>query len=173
MKRKHPIPLKTLRLSLPALAIFFFSGCATIMHGSRQGVFLTCEPRVASVYIDSTYVGQTPMTAVLRRGKNHHLRIALPGYKPFETVLTRRLDGWVFGNIFGVVGIALDAYNGSMYRLSPRDMYPELTPLPAEGAAGNRDLYIKVALRPDPNSSYSNSFFCNTIMIYLQQPSFL
>jgi hypothetical protein len=129
-----------------AIAAFLFSGCATIMHGSRQGIFLTCEPRIANVYIDSVFVGNTPMTAVLRRGKNHHLKIALPGYKPFETELTRRLDGWTFGNILGVVGIALDAYNGSMYRLRPKDMYPELTPLPEE----SNGLSIRIVLHPDP-----------------------
>jgi hypothetical protein len=48
------------------------------------------------------------------------------------------------------VGIALDAFNGSMYRLSPKDMYPELAPLPAEGATGNSDLYIRITLHPDP-----------------------
>jgi hypothetical protein len=139
-----------MRLYFIAVVSLFFSGCATIMHGSRQGVFLTCEPRVASVYIDSVYMGKTPMTAVLRRGKSHRLRIELPGYRPFETVLTRRLDGWFFGNILGVVGIALDAYNGSMYRLSPKDLYPELTPLPANDAGGSNALSIQIVLHPDP-----------------------
>lgn len=139
-----------MRLFSAAVMIFLFSGCATIMHGSRQGIFLTCEPRVANVYIDSAYLGKTPLTAVLRRGKNHHLRIELPGYKPFETELTRRLDGWVFGNILGVVGIALDAYNGSMYRLGPKDMYPELIPLTGNSDRGGNGLSIRIVLHPDP-----------------------
>jgi len=138
---------KTVLLSLIAFASIFLSGCATIIHGSRQGVFLTCEPRVANVYIDGKLMGHTPMRAVLRRGKNHTLKMELPGYKPFETVLTRRLDGWVFGNIIGVVGLALDAYNGSMYRLSPKDQYPELTPLP--GKDSTDVLSIRVVLHAD------------------------
>ena len=127
-KRKHnPMPRKTLSRSLLVLIIFSFTSCATIIHGSRQGMFLTCEPRVASVYVDGKYVGNTPMNMVLSRGKDHQLRIELAGYKPFETMLTRRLDGWVFGNLL-LVGIALDAFNGSMYRLTPKNLYPELTP---------------------------------------------
>jgi len=118
------------------------------MHGSRQGVFLTCEPRVAAVYIDGKLVGQTPMRVVLKRGKNHQLRMTLPGYKPFETELTRRLDGWAWGNIIGVVGIALDAYNGSMYRLKPKDRYPELTPLSTDSTANS--LSIRIVLQADP-----------------------
>jgi hypothetical protein len=144
------MPRKILCLHLLAIISFFFSGCATIMHGSRQGVFLTCEPRVAAIYIDGKYIGQTPTRVILKRGKNHHLKLELPGYKPFEAELTRKLDGWAFGNIFGLVGIALDAYNGSMYRLSPKDMYPELTPLPAEGATGSNNLHILITLHPDP-----------------------
>ena len=119
------------------------------MHGSRQGVFLTCEPRVAAIYIDGKLMGQTPMRVVLTRRKDHHLKMELPGYKPFETTLTRKLDGWAWGNIVGLVGIALDAYNGSMYRLTPRDIYPELTPLPAEGASSA--LHIRIVLHPDPS----------------------
>ena len=144
------MPRKILCLHLLAIISFFFSGCATIMHGSRQGVFLTCEPRVAAIYIDGKYIGQTPTRVILKRGKNHHLKLELPGYKPFEAELTRKLDGWAFGNIFGLVGIALDAYNGSMYRLSPKDMYPELTPLPAGGTSDSKGLIIRITLQPDP-----------------------
>jgi hypothetical protein len=144
------MPRKILRLNILIMAIIFLPGCATLIHGSRQGIFLTCEPRVAAVYIDGGYRGYTPMHTVLRRGKNHHLKIELPGYKPFETDITRRLDGWAFGNILGVVGIAVDAFNGSMYRLRTKDMYPELTPLPA-GAAGKDDLSVQIVLHPDPS----------------------
>ena len=152
-KRKHnPMPRKTLSASLLILITFSFSGCATIMHGSRQEMFLTCEPRVASVYVDGKYIGNTPMNTRLSRGRDHQLRIELPGYKPFETTLTRRLDGWVFGN-FLLVGIALDAYNGSMYRLSPRNIYPELKPMQAGDSTGNKELSIKVMLYPAPDSS--------------------
>jgi hypothetical protein len=122
------MPRKTLSTSLLILIIFSFSSCATLIHGSRQELFLTCEPRVASVYVDGQYIGKTPMHTFLSRGKDHQLKIELAGYKPYETTLTRRLDGWVFGNIL-LVGIAVDAVNGSMYRLSPKNIYPELTPM--------------------------------------------
>ena len=148
MKPTKSMSRKPLFILLIASTSFFFSGCATIMHGSRQGVFLTCEPRVAAVYIDGKLVGQTPMRVVLKRGKNHQLRMTLPGYKPFETELTRRLDGWAWGNIIGVVGIALDAYNGSMYRLKPKDRYPELTPLSTDSTANS--LSIRIVLQADP-----------------------
>lgn len=146
MYRKNTRVILFLTISL------LFSACATIMHGSRQEMFITCEPRVASVYVDSAYQGETPMVVLLKRGKNHRLRIELPGYQPFETVLTRRLDGWIFGNILlgGFIGVAVDAVSGSMYRLSPRDIYPELMPLPPNGATSSSRVSIKVVLHPDP-----------------------
>jgi len=139
------MPRKTLNLLI--FIIFSFTSCATIIHGSRQEMFLTCEPRVASVYVDGKFIGHTPMNTVLSRGKDHQLRIELAGYKPFETTLTRRLDGWVFGNLL-LVGIAVDAVNGSMYRLSPKNIYPELTPMSVSDSAS--ELSIRVMLHPVP-----------------------
>ena len=146
------MPRKTLSKSLLILMIFSFSGCATIIHGSRQDMFLTCEPRVALVYVDGQYIGNTPMNTRLSRGKDHQLRIELQGYKPFETTLTRRLDGWIFGNILlgGIIGIAVDAASGSMYRLSPRDIYPELAPMSGGDSTANKRLSIRILLHPDP-----------------------
>jgi len=148
------MPRKTLRLSLFIFVIFSFTSCATIIHGSRQAMFLTCEPRVASVYVDGKYIGHTPMNTVLSRRKGHHLRIELAGYKPFETTLTRRLDGWVFGNLL-LVGIAVDAVNGSMYRLSPKNIYPELTPMSTSDSTNSKELSIRVMLHPAPIESSS------------------
>jgi hypothetical protein len=108
-------------------------------------MFLTCEPRVASVFVDGKYIGKTPMNMMLSRGSDHRLKIELAGYKPFETMLTRRLDGWVFGNIL-LVGIAVDAASGSMYRLSPRDIYPELSPLQAVDSPAGKAFSIRVTL---------------------------
>ena len=146
------MPRKTLCLSLLSLAAISLSGCATLIHGSQQSMFVTCEPRIASVFVDGSFVGKTPMNAVLSRSKNHKLRLELAGYKPFEADLTRKLDGWIFGNILlgGVIGIAVDAVSGSMYRLSPKDIYPELTPLPGDGAALRHGLYLQIMLHPDP-----------------------
>ena len=144
---------KTVLFSLLTLCILSFSDCATLIHGSKQGLFITCEPRVASVYVDGAYIGQTPMGTWLKRGKNHVLRVQLDGYKPYETVLKRKVDGWIIGNIIfgGVIGIAVDAATGSMYRLSPHDIYPELTPLSAgNGAVSSRELSVVVTLHPDP-----------------------
>jgi hypothetical protein len=149
------MPRKTLSRCLLILFIFSFSGCATIIHGSRQEMFLTCEPRVASVYVDGRYIGKTPMNMVLSRGRDHRLKIELDGYKPFETVLTRRLDGWVFGNVL-LLGIAVDAASGSMYRLSPRDLYPELVPMAADDSTGTLSI-ILIDIQNNTNNNNLNT----------------
>ena len=144
---------KAVLFSILTLCILSFSDCATLIHGSKQTLFLTCEPKIASVYVDGAYIGETPMRTWLKRGKSHQLKLQLAGYKPFEAELKRKIDGWTFGNIaFGwLVGLAVDAATGSMYRLSPRDIYPELSSLPVQGSdVSSRELSILVTLHPDP-----------------------
>lgn len=36
---------------LGLLAIVLFNGCATILHGSEEGVYFTSEPAKAKVYV--------------------------------------------------------------------------------------------------------------------------
>lgn len=108
--------------------ILLFSNCATIIHGSRQTMVITCEPRVADVFLDGSQIGQTPLTTHLTRAHNHKIRVSLDGYMPYEVDLKRRLDGWIFGNVLigGLIGIGIDAATGSMFHLTPKDIYPEL-----------------------------------------------
>jgi hypothetical protein len=146
--------LKNIHFLLPILSILLFSGCATIIHGSRQGMTITCEPRVANVFIDGVRMGQTPLYTKLSRAHNHKLHISLEGYQPYELNLTRKLDGWIFGNILigGAVGIGIDALTGSMFRLSPKDFYPELKPDKAIGSNQTDNISIVLMLRPEPDA---------------------
>ena len=69
-------------------------------------------------------MGQTPVAPDLKRMDKHIVRIELDGYEPYEFMIDRRVSGWVAGNILfgGLVGIAIDAITGSMYRLDPSEV---------------------------------------------------
>jgi hypothetical protein len=112
---------------------------------------ITCEPRVADVFVDGARIGQTPLTVKLKRAHNHKIRISLEGYMPYEADLNRRLDGWIFGNILigGVIGIGIDALSGSMFRLSPAEIYPELKANAAAGLRSTDGISIVLLLKPD------------------------
>ena len=118
-------PFRQVRSVLLAVAIgSTVTACATIINGSSQSVGFRSQPTGADVFINGILVGQTPVAPDLKRMDNHIVRIELDGYEPYDFKIDRRVSGWVAGNILfgGMVGIAIDAITGSMYRLDPSEV---------------------------------------------------
>jgi hypothetical protein len=125
-------------------------GCGTIMHGTSQDIGLASSPSGAKVTLDNKELGVTPVIAKLSRKDNHVVHFALDGYQPADLTLTRSVSGWVWGNIAfgGLVGLAVDAISGGLYKLSPE----QLTATMAKATASttkNGGLYVAVVMRPD------------------------
>jgi hypothetical protein len=133
-----------------ALMAFSLTGCATIMHGNHQEVGFSSTPTGAQVTVDNKPLGVTPTTASLTRKDKHVVRIEMAGYQPYELQLTRQVDGWVVGNIVfgGVIGLAVDAINGSMYKISPSAVNGTLSTQTA--MTGSDAITIAVVLTPQP-----------------------
>ena len=107
----------------------FLSQCATVINGRTQQVSICSYPSDAEVQIDGDFEGYTPLIAELKRKNKHTVRIDMDGYEPYELILTKKVSGWVALNIlFGgvLIGLAIDASTGSMYRLAPEDIQAEL-----------------------------------------------
>jgi len=144
-----------LKKHLLYLAVFtvvlFVSGCATIIHGSKQTVGISSNPSKAQVSIDGQLVGETPVSTRLTRGDHHLVKIELPGYMPYETNLIRKVDGWIAGNIVfgGLIGLAVDAITGGMYKLTPEQIQSELMNQTAE-AVKSDNVYLFITLNPNP-----------------------
>lgn len=135
-------------LSLLAAAVLT-TACATIMHGTTQGVGVSSVPSAAQVTVDNAPLGNTPIVANLKRGDNHIVRVALPGYQTFEATLTKKTSGWVWGNIVfgGVIGLAVDAITGGLYELTPEEVSATLIKQSASKDKGN--LQVFVVLQPE------------------------
>jgi hypothetical protein len=128
------------------------SGCATIIHGAHQDVGISSVPTGASVSIDNTEKGKTPLIASLTRKDNHIVKIDLPGYRPFEATLTRSVSGWVWGNLVfgGLIGLAVDGISGGIYKLTPEQIAGTL-PLGQASLRRQADgVYVFAALAPQP-----------------------
>jgi hypothetical protein len=112
--------LAAILMSCGAIAGLVSSGCATIIHGTRQDVGISSSPTGAEVWVDNVKMGETPVTAKLRRKDTHTVKLVLPGFQPYETTITRSVSGWVWGNIAigGLLGLGVDAISGGMYKLS-------------------------------------------------------
>ncbi len=110
------------------LSVIFFSGCASIMHGTRQPVTFSSQPSEAQVYLDGELKGVTPLTLDLKRGQYESMTISKEGYKPQNREIGDSIDPIFWGNIVigGVVGSSTDAGTGAMYQYDPNSYFIQL-----------------------------------------------
>ncbi|MEJ2205881.1 MAG: PEGA domain-containing protein [Gemmatimonadota bacterium] len=141
-------------LALLVAAIPIFGACGTIMHGTTQPVSISSAPTGAQVTVDGFERGVTPVIAELKRKDHHMLRVAMDGYEPFEMGLTRSVSGWVWGNIVfgGLIGLAVDAISGGLYKLSPDQVMAELRTSRPLMSGTDGVVYLTVVLRPMPGA---------------------
>ena len=156
---------KVLKVTMPALALMFFSNCASIIHGPSQNIDFSSQPAGARITIDGNFYGETPKTVPLKRKgrlkgeingkKEYQIKLEMPGYYPYELKVKREMDGWFLGNIIlgGLIGIIIDASNGSMYKLNPDQIIAQLGR--STGQTGmkseNDNIYVFATLTSDPN----------------------
>jgi hypothetical protein len=132
-----------------------FSGCASIVSGTKQPIKFSSQPSGADVVIDGVSRGRTPAEIDVSTKSAHAVRIELAGYKTYETKLERKMNGWIFGNIAfgGVIGVIVDASTGAMYGLTPREVDAHLK---ASGGGkrhahlGRETIYVATVLKADP-----------------------
>lgn len=137
-----------------ACLIFSNISCATIMQGTTQDVGISSTPSGATVSINNSEKGKTPLVVDLKRKDNHIIKIELAGYQTYETTLTKKTSGWVWGNIVfgGLIGLVVDAMAGGIYRLTPEQIDTVLARSDSAGMLkGKRDIIIiATVLEPDP-----------------------
>ncbi len=142
---RAPVSLLLL-MTLPLLV-----ACATIMHGTSQQIGVSSSPTGAQVTVDGMQHGVTPVVVDLKRNDRHTIRVAMAGYQPFEMDLTRSVSGWVWGNLVfgGLIGLAVDAISGGLYKLSPEQVTAQLQKSQMQVAAGGGQvLLVTVVLHP-------------------------
>lgn len=117
------------RLAIASLCFFGITACASIMHGPNQTIGVSSSPTSARVSVNGQSFGTTPAMVKLPSKSVHVIKVELDGYLPFEATVTKKLSGWVWGNIVfgGVIGLAVDAATGSLYRLTPEQLSAQLS----------------------------------------------
>ncbi|MCF8507855.1 MAG: PEGA domain-containing protein [Hyphomonadaceae bacterium] len=120
--------------------------CATITRGTTQAFEVRTTPAGASVETSNgLYCKSTPCVIPnVARNSNFTVTVTKPGYKTVTTNVTNaNLGGGtanLAGNILvgGIIGIGVDASNGSLQDLVPNPLILELEPeTPALTAAPN------------------------------------
>jgi hypothetical protein len=136
-----PIRMKNI-FFLFGFCLFILAGlsnCASVVHGPVQDITISSQPPGAKIIIDGKVYGTTPQVIQLKRSgklegektekKGYAVKLEMDGYAPHETQIKRATDEWVFGNLIlgGLIGIIVDASNGSMYKLKPNQVSVPLT----------------------------------------------
>lgn len=113
--------MRAFAVFLLSMSVLWTSGCASIVHGTRQKIAITSRPAGADVSIDGEARGQTPLEVELKRKDDHKVVLSQKGSSPQEVRLENRISGWFWGNLGfgGLVGLVIDATNGAMYKLKP------------------------------------------------------
>jgi len=156
MLRDKKSVLSGLCVGILVLAVMTVVGCATIVHGTTQGVGISSTPTNAKVLVDGQSYGNAPVTAELSRKKSHVVRIELDGYEPYETTITRDMSGWVIGNVlsWGILGIVIDAVSGGIYELSPDQIDPTLKTAGVSQILDKDQSSIHIAVVLEPQSDW-------------------
>ena len=99
---------------------------------TNQDVGISSLPSGASVTVDKKPMGKTPLVADLNRKDNHMVKVEMNGYQPYETTLTRKASGRIFGNILfgGLIGLVVDLATGGMNKLTHEQISATLAPEP-------------------------------------------
>ncbi|MCB9360236.1 MAG: PEGA domain-containing protein [Flavobacteriales bacterium] len=120
------------RISVLTLMTSLMS-CATIIHGSKQEIEFTSVPSGAKVTINDEDFGNTPTIVKLKRKgkvygekpkkKGYFVKMELEGYTPYEMEISRKVDGWFFGNfLVSLPAFFVDMSTGGMYKLTPKEV---------------------------------------------------
>ena len=141
-----------------ALAAFIV-GCSTIMQGTTQGIAITSNPPGALITVDKQTYGKTPAMVKLERKSTHVVKFELAGYDPLVMTIKRSISGWAWGNmvfgggglIGGLIGLAVDAHSGGLYKLSPDHLHATLAKEDIGLLYEEDAIYVAIILNPDPS----------------------
>ncbi len=124
------------------IALAILTGCATIVSDSNYSVRVESSVDNVDVNIKNRqghkiYSVKTPTIVELSAGggfksESYLLEFEKEGYISTSKSISSDTDGWFFGNLFlgGLIGMLIDASNGSMYKLPDfiyADMQEDLT----------------------------------------------
>ena len=128
--------IKLLYGFLCCLAALAVSGCATMIHGRTQKVFISSAPSGAIAKVDGQII-TTPGFVVLNRKDPCTILLTKEGYLPQTVDLHQQMGGLIWLNLielvpFCAIGMQLDDRWGGAYVIEPSDINVALNVVPPE-----------------------------------------
>lgn len=153
-KRRLPPP----SLLAGAILAIAATGCASIVHGTKQEVKITSTPAQAEIIIRTSpgdveaYRGATPTSVKLPRKNSYQVIVKMGGYQDGRAFIDNSaIDGWFFGNLAcgGILGLIIDYSNGAGKKLEPDEI--NVTLATAQTSSGEEIFLVLRALDADGN----------------------
>ena len=131
------------------LAAFAFliigTGCASIINGRHQMVFINSNPPGATIYANYQEAGKTPAQIAFYRKNPPTIKIEAPGHFPRTIRMERELSGWYYMNMIfpvpigGIIFMPIDRINGSAWTLLPDAITVNLSKFESAGITPKYD----------------------------------
>jgi hypothetical protein len=115
------------------LMLVLQTGCATVIHGAYQAVFVSTEPQGAVVRDEiENKEWVTPAVIRVKRKNTPMLTVIKKGYLPHKLQFKKVINHAIIGNIlipFGTLsGVAIDLMTGAQWSLVPNTVTVQLVP---------------------------------------------
>lgn len=87
------------------------------MNGTKQDVIIASNVSGASVEINGSNRGVTPLTVSLSRSEDYTIILKADGYQDKEIRYKSGVSAWIIGNVAfgGLIGIGVDCITGGAY----------------------------------------------------------
>lgn len=107
------------KLALGTLSLLILCSCGAIFMGSSQIANMNTTPDGATVIINGSVRGQTPLQLKLRTNEPYVVTFKKEGYEDQTYSITNHVSGGivVLDVLFGLLPVVVDAATGSWYRL--------------------------------------------------------
>ena len=135
MKKREKLVVSSL---FAGIFCTLFSGCASIVNGTKQTVSFNSNPPGAKIYLDGAQIGVTPYVCEISRGDCPEIVMKKDGYAPERLKMTDSIDAAAYfgGNLGlcllwivpGVVGFIADPVTGGMWEYDFPNVNLELSP---------------------------------------------
>ena len=111
------------------LLLLLQAGCATIIKGDSQPLNINSNVEGASVFLNGTRIGVTPLSAQVGRKKSAaRLTLKKEGYRDRTVLLDTTVEGVFWVNIIsgGALGSTTDYATESMFKYAPSTINVDL-----------------------------------------------
>ena len=115
-------------LAILMASVLLFASCATLFTGTRDTIHFNSDPSGAMVFIDGVEQCKTPCTLSVKRDMNYtDVEFRLDGYQTRIITLSREFNTVSILNLGNLMGWAIDALSGAIFRYDRKSYDISLT----------------------------------------------